>query len=70
MLALLFLLRCMLDPWNVGYYHLPLAVALLSLGGAAARRAPVAGLALRCAVVTFVWLTVGRRQPLRARRPT
>ena len=24
LLALLFLLRCLLDPWNLGYYHLPL----------------------------------------------
>lgn len=28
LLALLFLLRCLLDPWNVSYYHLPLVLAL------------------------------------------
>jgi hypothetical protein len=30
LLALLFLLRCALDPWNLVYYHLPLVLALLA----------------------------------------
>lgn len=30
LLALLFLLRCILDPWNVVYYELPFLLALLS----------------------------------------
>jgi hypothetical protein len=31
LLALLFLLRCVLDPMSVGYYHVPLLVSLLAL---------------------------------------
>jgi hypothetical protein len=31
MLSLLFLLRCVLDPMTVGYYHVPLLLALLAL---------------------------------------
>ena len=31
LLALLFLLRCMLDPMTVGYYHVPLLISLLAL---------------------------------------
>jgi hypothetical protein len=30
LLALLFLERCALDPWNNLYYHLPLVIALLA----------------------------------------
>ncbi len=30
LLALVFALRCVLDPWNLVYYHLPLALALLA----------------------------------------
>jgi hypothetical protein len=30
LLALLFLERCALDPWNLVYYHLPLVLALLA----------------------------------------
>ncbi len=28
--ALLALERCLLDPWNMGYYHLPLVLALVA----------------------------------------
>ncbi len=30
LLALVFALRCVLDPWNLVYYHLPLALSLLA----------------------------------------
>jgi hypothetical protein len=30
LLALLFLIRCMLDPWDNTYYHLPLVLTLLT----------------------------------------
>ena len=29
LLALLLLLRCLLDPWNIDYYHAPFVLALL-----------------------------------------
>ena len=38
-LALALLLRCMLDPWDLVYYRLPLVVALAGLGGPARPRA-------------------------------
>ena len=40
MLALLFLLRCVLDPQDLLYYHLPLIVALAAWEGYARRGAP------------------------------
>jgi hypothetical protein len=42
LLALLFLLRCVLDPWNVPYYHLPLILALLAWEVRQGRRWPLA----------------------------
>lgn len=30
LLAVLFLLRCILDPWNLGYYHVPFVLALVA----------------------------------------
>jgi hypothetical protein len=50
--ALLGLERCMLDPWNLGYYHLPLVLALLAWE-TERRRPPVIALAVTAAV----WLT-------------
>jgi hypothetical protein len=41
LLALIFLLRCVLDPMNVGYYHVPLLVALLALEALHRRGVPV-----------------------------
>jgi hypothetical protein len=53
LLALLLLVRCVLDPWNVLYYHLPLVVALLAWEVLDGRRIPVLSLATTGAV----WLT-------------
>jgi hypothetical protein len=52
LLALLSLERCLLDPWNLGYYHLPLVLALLAWE-CARRRAPLIALATTAAI----WLT-------------
>ena len=41
LLALLFLARCALDPWNIHYYHLPLVLALLAWEVERRRRLPV-----------------------------
>jgi hypothetical protein len=55
LLALLFLERCVLDPWNVGYYHLPLVTALIAWEVRRGRDWPLLGLAVSAAVwVTFV----------------
>jgi hypothetical protein len=50
--ALLALERCLLDPWNLGYYHLPLVLALVAWE-TEKRRPPVIALA----VTVAVWLT-------------
>jgi hypothetical protein len=50
--ALLALERCMLDPWNMGYYHLPLVLALAAWE-TEKRRPPVIALATTAAI----WLT-------------
>jgi hypothetical protein len=53
LLALLFLLRCALDPWNVVYYELPFLLALLAWETLCRpRRAPV--VALAATVLTWV----------------
>jgi hypothetical protein len=54
-LALALLLRCMLDPWDLVYYHLPLIVALAAWESRRARELPVlAVVASACAWLTFV----------------
>jgi hypothetical protein len=50
--ALLALERCMLDPWNLGYYHLPLVLALVAWE-TEKRRPPLITLATTAAI----WLT-------------
>jgi hypothetical protein len=52
-LALAFLLRCMLDPWNLVYYHLPLVVTLAAWEARRGRGMPV----LSVAVTAACWLT-------------
>lgn len=52
-LALAFLLRCMLDPWDLVYYHLPLVVALAAWEARRGRELPV----LSVAVTAACWLT-------------
>ena len=56
LLALLFLLRCALDPMTVGYYHVPLLVSLLALE-ALHRRGPALLALISNAVL---WLLVAR----------
>jgi hypothetical protein len=53
LLALIFLLRCLLDPWNVLYYHLPLVLALLAWEVVSGRRIPV----LTLLATSAVWLS-------------
>jgi len=52
-LALAFLLRCMLDPWDLVYYHLPLVVALVAWEARRGRSLPV----LAVVVTAACWLT-------------
>jgi hypothetical protein len=52
-LALVFLLRCMLDPWDLVYYHLPLVVSLAAWEARRGRDLPV----LAVVVSACVWLT-------------
>jgi hypothetical protein len=52
-LALALLLRCMLDPWNLVYYHLPLAVCLAAWEARRGRDLP----ALSVVVNAACWLT-------------
>jgi hypothetical protein len=40
LIALIFLLRCILDPGNSSYYHLPAVMALVAFEGLACRRLP------------------------------
>ncbi len=57
LLALLFLLRCLLDPWNVIYYELPFLLALLAWEALCRpERPPV----LTLAVTGLVWITLQR----------
>jgi hypothetical protein len=52
LLALLFVERCALDPWNLAYYHLPLVLALLAWEVYRGRGLPV--LALGVTVATWL----------------
>jgi len=53
LLALLFLLRCVLDPMTVGYYHVPLMLALVAYEAHSRRGVPVLTL-LSSAVLLFL----------------
>ncbi|MGH2947960.1 MAG: glycosyltransferase 87 family protein, partial [Solirubrobacteraceae bacterium] len=53
LLALLFLERCALDPWNLVYYHLPLVLALLAWEVRSGREVPV----LTLAATLAAWLS-------------
>ena len=59
LLALLLLLRCALDPWDLVYYPLPFIVALLSWETLGRRRAPVGA-----AIATVVTYVIFERLPL------
>jgi hypothetical protein len=54
LLALLLLLRCVLDPWDAVYYPLPFVLALLAWETAARREPPVGSLAAS-ALVWAIW---------------
>jgi hypothetical protein len=54
LLALVFLLRCLLDPWSISYYHLPFLLALLAWEVHERRGLPV----LSLAVTLAAWLTL------------
>jgi hypothetical protein len=57
LLALVFLMRCLLDPWNNAYYCLPFLLALLAWEALARPRMPVLTLAATVlAWATFRWL--------------
>ena len=57
LLALLFLLRCVLDPWNIVYYELPFLLALLAWEALCRpERPPV----LTLAATALVWITLQR----------
>jgi hypothetical protein len=54
LLAFAFLLRCVLDPWNVSYYSLPFLLTLVAWEVHAERRPPVVSLA----ATLLCWLTL------------
>ena len=56
MLAFLFLLRCLLDPMTVGYYHVPMLFALLALEALRGRGLPL----LTLLSSALLWLLVAR----------
>ena len=61
LLALLFLLRCVLDPVNIGYYHVPFLLALGAYEGLRRRGLPV----LTMLAATALWITFAHVQELR-----
>jgi hypothetical protein len=57
LLALLFVLRCVLDPWNTAYYALPAIVALVTWEATRTQKPPVFALVLTLATWgTWEWL--------------
>ena len=57
LLALLFVLRCVLDPWNTAYYALPAVIALVAWEATSFDRPPVLALALTMATwATWEWV--------------
>lgn len=52
--ALVFLLRCSLDPGTVPYYYFPLLLTLVALDAMAGRRLPLAGLAALAGAFTVL----------------
>lgn len=59
LLALAFLVRCLIDPWNHIYYELPFILALLAWELHAWRRPPV----LALAATLLCWLTIREGPP-------
>ena len=57
LLALLFVLRCVLDPWNTAYYALPAIIALVTWEATRTQKPPVFALVLTLATWgTWEWL--------------
>jgi hypothetical protein len=57
LLALLFFLRCVLDPWNTAYYALPAILALVAWEATRAERPPVFALVLTMGTwATWEWV--------------
>ncbi len=58
LLALLMLLRCLLDTWDIAYYPLPFVLALLAweVRGAIARPPVLSAAASVLAYISFIWL--------------
>ena len=57
LLSLLFLLRCVLDPWNTSYYVLPAILAVIAWEALRFDRGPVVALGLTAATwATWEWL--------------
>lgn len=57
LLSLLFLLRCLLDPWNTSYYVLPAILAVVAWEALRFDRGPVVALALTVATwATWEWV--------------
>jgi hypothetical protein len=57
LLSLLFLLRCVLDPWNTSYYVLPAILAVVAWEALRFDRGPVVALGLTAATwATWEWL--------------
>jgi Glycosyltransferase family 87 len=54
LLAFAFLLRCVLDPWNTSYYHVPFLIALVAWELHEFRRPPV--LAMGATLLTWITL--------------
>ena len=55
LLALLFLLRCLLDPVNNAYYHVPFLLSLVAWEGLTRRGAPVVSLLVSAAVYYSIY---------------
>jgi hypothetical protein len=55
LLALLMLLRCWLDPWDLVYYPLPFIFALLAWETTVARRPPIGAAAATAATWLIFW---------------
>jgi hypothetical protein len=62
LLALVLLVRCVLDPWNIGYYHVPFLMALLAWEALERARPPV----LSLLAASLVWLSFERMPQLLA----
>jgi hypothetical protein len=57
LLALLFVLRCLLDPWNTAYYALPAIMALVAWEAVRSQRPPVFALAMTMGTwATWEWV--------------